>query len=91
MVCGQVNARNQFGGYSGWQYFVATPEGAAIIDNPHGDSMDATDSGKAPIMRCIKKPVLIKGTELCFSLLSDSFFLGNKFFYDIKKLLLISI
>ncbi len=29
-VCGLVNARNSFGGFTGWQVFVVTDAGAAI-------------------------------------------------------------
>jgi hypothetical protein len=31
MVCGEVNAKNGFGGYSGWQRFIAAPTGELVF------------------------------------------------------------
>lgn len=40
-VCGEVNAKNGFGGYVGFKEFVVTPDGQALID-PGDPSPPAT-------------------------------------------------
>ncbi len=47
IVCGEVNAKNRFGGYVGFQHFIAIGNSAAVFDR-EGDEA-AIELGQRPV------------------------------------------